>query len=71
MAYTEASKKATMKYIKENCDRLEIKVPKGRKATVAAVAKERGESINGLVNAFLREAAGLSEEEWKRVEAEE
>lgn len=71
MAYTEASKKATMKYIKGNYDRLEIKVPKGRKATVEAIAEARGTSINSLVNGFLREAAGLSEADWKRTEAEE
>lgn len=65
MAYTEAGKRATMKYVKENYDRLNIKVPKGRRATVEAVAKSQGESINGLVNRFFREAAGLSESEWK------
>lgn len=66
MAYTEAGKRATMKYVKENYDRLNIKVPKGRRVTVEAIAKARGESINGLVNSFLREAAGLSEDEWKQ-----
>lgn len=55
----------------EAYDSLRIRIPKGRKATVEAVAKARGESINGLVNGFLREAAGLSEDDWKRTEAEE
>lgn len=68
MAYTEAGKRATMKYVKENYDRLNIKIPKGRKATVEAVAKARGESINGLVNSFLREITGLTEQEWKQNE---
>lgn len=71
MAYTEAGKKATMKYIKGNYDRLEIKIPKGRKTAVEAAAKERGESINSLVNGFLREVTGLSEPDWKRTEADE
>ena len=51
--------------------RLAITIPKGRKETVEAIAKERGESVNGLVNALLRGAAGLTEDEWKRDEAEE
>ncbi len=46
-------------------DRLAITIPKGRKATVEAMAKERGESVNGLINALLRAAGGLSEDAWK------
>lgn len=68
MAYTEANKRATMKYIKANYDRLEIKIPKGRKAAVEAHAKAKGESINGLVNALLRADMGLSEADWKQAE---
>ena len=68
MAYTEANKRATMKYIKANYDRLEIKIPKGRKAAVEAHAKAKGESINGLVNALLRADMGLSEADWKQSE---
>ena len=55
----------------EAYDSLRIRVPKGRKATVEALAKARGESVNGLVNGFLRGAAGLTEADWKRTEAEE
>lgn len=55
----------------EAYDSLRIRVPKGRKETVEALAKARGESVNGLVNALLRGAAGLTEAEWKRDEAEE
>ena len=47
-------------------DQLPIRVPKGRKATVEAYAKSRGESVNGLINALLREKLGLSEVEWKQ-----
>lgn len=46
-------------------DDLRIRIPKGRKADVEAYAAEQGATINGLVNAYLREALGLSEEEWK------
>ena len=48
-------------------DQLPIRVPKGRKAAVDAYAKERGESVNGLVNNVLREMLGMSEEEWKAI----
>lgn len=66
MAYTEAGKRASMKYIKENYDRLNIKVPKGRRSAIEAVAKAKGMSINGLVNNYLRESAGMTEAEWKQ-----
>ena len=46
-------------------DQLPIRVPKGRKATIDAYAREHGESVNGLVNNVLREMLGMSEEEWK------
>ena len=66
MAYTKATMRAVDKYVKNNYDRIEIKVPKGRKQAVEAHARERGESINGLVNALLRADMGLSEDEWRR-----
>lgn len=47
-------------------DRIQIVVPKGRKSTVEALASERGESVNGMVNGLLRGAAGLTEAEWKK-----
>ena len=66
MAYTKATMRAVDKYVKNNYDRIEIKVPKGRKQAVEAHARERGGSINGLVNALLRADMGLSEDEWRR-----
>lgn len=66
VAYTKATMRAVDKYVKNNYDRIEIKVPKGRKAAVEAHAKERGESVNGLVNALLRVDMGLSEDEWRQ-----
>jgi len=68
MAITEAQKRAVAKYNAANYDRIEIKVPKGRKQAVEAHAKQRGESVNGLVNALLRGDMGLSEDEWKATE---
>lgn len=65
MPYSEAQKRATMKYNAGAYDRIELRVPKGRKAEVEAHAKSKGESINGLVNTLIRTDMGMSEEEWK------
>lgn len=66
---SEARKRANKKWNDANLsvkyDRIQIVVPKGRKATVEALAAARGESVNGLVNGLLRGAAGVSVEEWK------
>lgn len=58
------------RYNASNYDNLRIVVPKGRKATVEAIAARHGVSVNGLVNRLLRIEAGLSEEEWKRAPEE-
>lgn len=47
-------------------DEIKIRVPKGRKADVEAHAKNKGESVNGLVNALLRADIGVSEGDWKK-----
>ena len=51
-------------------DRIQLVVPKGRKADIEAYAKAKGESVNGLMNMLLRADMGLTEEEWKRSEEE-
>ena len=48
-------------------DQLPVRVPKGRKADIDAYAKARGESVNGLINNFLRESLGMTEAEWKQI----
>ena len=68
LSTTKAQQNAVNKYIKNNYDSLRIVVPKGRKATVEALAAERQDSVNGLVNRLLRAEAGLSEQEWKNPE---
>ena len=70
MATAKAQQRAVNKYIKKNYDSLRIVVPKGRKAEIEAYARAAGESVNGLVNALLRERLGQSEEEWKRGESD-
>ena len=66
----KASTRAKNKYNAANYDSLRIVVPKGRKAEVVAFAKERDESVNGLVNNLLRNAMGKTEEDWKRLAEE-
>ena len=67
---SEARKRANKKWNDENMakkyDRIQLVVPKGRKADIDAYAKAKGESVNGLMNALLREKLTVSEEEWKR-----
>ena len=66
MAYSKASMKAVDKYVKNNYDSFLVRVPKGRKADIEAFAKEKGESVNGLMNLLLREAMQKGEADWKR-----
>lgn len=61
MGYTEAGKRATIKYIKNNYDRVEIKVPKGQKATIEAAATAAGESVNMYTQKALLARMGLKE----------
>lgn len=49
MAYTEAGKRATMKYMKENYDRIEIKVSRGTKEQYKFEAAKVGLSLNAFV----------------------
>ena len=57
--------RANNKYAAKAYDRINLAVPKGRKATVEEMARQQGGSINALVNALLCREAGLSMEEWK------
>ena len=72
---TEARKRANKKWNDENMakkyDRIQLVVPKGRKEEIETFAKERGESVNGLINLLLREAMQRSEEDWKRTSEEQ
>ena len=55
MAMSEAQKRATMKYMKNNYDRIELKVPKGEKPIIQAFAQEQGKSLNAFVNEAIKE----------------
>ncbi|MDE7010832.1 MAG: hypothetical protein K2O93_06435 [Oscillospiraceae bacterium] len=49
MAYSNAQKEATARYNKKTYDRIEIKVKKGRKAEIAAYAKEKNKSVTQFI----------------------
>ncbi len=55
MAVSKAQQKAVHKYVKNNYDRMELTVPKGRKDTIKAHAEARGESVNGFINRAISE----------------
>ena len=50
MAVSKAQQRAVHKYVKDNYDRMELTVPKGRKAEIKAIAESRGQSINAFVS---------------------
>ena len=69
---SEARKRANKKWNDENqakrYDRIQLVVPKGRKADIDAFAKTQGDSVNGLMNTLLRKAMGVSEEAWRQTD---
>lgn len=65
----EQRKEANKRYLAK-LDELKVRLPKGRKSTVEAAAKEAGESVNGYVNRLLQADMGLTEAEWKEEQKE-
>ena len=53
---SNAQARANQKYRKKAYDRLEVLVPKGKKANVQAHAESRGESLAKFVNRAIDEA---------------
>ena len=49
MAYTEAQKRATMKYTASNYERLNLQLRKGKKDEYRAQAAKRGLSLNAYI----------------------
>jgi len=58
MAYKDKSKKTAYQneFIKSAYDRINLTVPKGRKAELQAVAERHGQSVNGFINNLIDEA---------------
>ena len=55
MPASKAQQRAVSKYMKENYDVYQIRMPKGRKAEIKAHAEAQGESVNGFVNRAISE----------------
>jgi len=52
---SKAQQKAVHKYVKNNYDRLELTVPKGKKDEIKAHAEQHGESVNGFIGRAIDE----------------
>ena len=50
MATLESQQRATAKYNLKNYDRVELRLPKGKKEFVKAHAEKHGESLNAFIN---------------------
>ena len=55
MPVSKAQQRAVSKYMKENYDVYQIRMPKGKKEVIKAHAESRGESVNGFVNRAIEE----------------
>lgn len=58
MAYSEAQKRASMKWDKENYDRVYLTVPKGMKQEIEEVAKAQGMSMRAYILEAINEKMG-------------
>ena len=61
MGYTEAKKEATARYNKKAYDRIDIIVPKGKRAIIKRFAQKQGKSTNRFINDAIDKA--MSEQE--------
>ncbi len=50
MAVSKAQQKAVAKYMKENYDNFQLRMPKGKKAVIKDFADKHGETLNGFIN---------------------
>ncbi len=56
MSYSEAQKEATARYNKKAYDRIEIVVPKGKKAIIRDFANTKGKSVNQFITELIDNA---------------
>ena len=55
MPVSKAQQKAVSKYMKENYDVYQIRMPKGKKEEIKAFADSKGKSLNRFVNEAIDE----------------
>ena len=68
MPASKAQQKAVAKYMKENYDVYQVRMPKGKKATIQAHAEQHGESLNAFINRAIDKA--IEDDNAERVEDE-
>ena len=56
MPVSKAQQKAVAKYMKENYDNFQIRMPEGKKERIKSHADKNGESLNGFINRAIDEA---------------
>lgn len=56
MTVSKAQQRAVNKYMKENYDRVNLTLPRGKKEAVKAHAESQGESLNAFINRAIDEA---------------
>lgn len=62
MAISKAQQKAVNKYVRENYDRVNVNMPKGKKETIQANAVRHGISVNAYINAAIDEKIARDQE---------
>ena len=55
MTVSKAQQKAVNKYVKENYDRINVTMPKGKKEEIQACANRHGLSVTAYINAAIDE----------------
>ena len=62
LAVTKANQRAVNKYVKNNYDRINVTMAKGKKDTLKAHAESRGESVNAFINRAIDETLSRDQE---------
>lgn len=55
MATSKAAQRAVNKYMRENYDRVNLTMPKGKKDAIQIHAAQRGESVTAFINRAIDE----------------
>ena len=65
MTVSKAQQKAVNKYVRENYDRVNVTMPKGKKAEIQAHAARHGLSVTAYINAASDEKMARDDTETK------
>ena len=60
---SKAQQKAVNKYMKNNYDRINLVMPKGKKDIIKTAAENQGKSINGFINEAIDEKINRNEKQ--------